>query len=41
MALGYEEDGGKGESAQKRAQEHDIGARQRDGSGDDAVGAKQ
>ena len=41
MALGYEEDGGKGESAQKRAQQYDIGARQRDGSGDDAVGAKQ
>ena len=41
MALGYEEDDGKGESAQKRAQQYDIGARQRDGSGDDAVGAKQ
>ena len=41
MALSDGEDGDKREGAQKRAQEHDIGARQRDGSGDDAVGAKQ
>ena len=41
MALGYEEDGGKGESAQKRAQQYDIGARQCDSCGDDAVRAKQ
>lgn len=41
MALGDGEDGDKRECAQKRAQQHDIGARQRDGSGDDAVGAKQ
>ena len=41
MALGDGEDGDKRECAQKRAQEHDIGARERDGGGDDAVGAKQ
>ena len=41
MALGDGEDGDKRECAQKRAQQHDIGARQRDGSGDDAVGTKQ
>lgn len=37
MALSDGEDGDKRECAQKRAQEHDIRARQRDGSGDDAV----
>ena len=41
MALGDNEDGDKREGSQKGAQQHDIGARQRDSSGDDAVGAKQ
>ena len=41
MALGDGEDGDKREGSQKGAQQHDIGARQRDGRGNDAVGAKQ
>ena len=41
MALRSDEDDNERESTKKRAQEHDVGAWQCDGCGDDAVRSKQ